>query len=101
MATVRLIVNFRVKPGREAELLEGQKAFKKVTARLGASLVVNRQVAGPDTGNIFVVVVFADWAAYAKTASDPELQGLLDALRNNRDPAYDGYTSALNEEVPL
>jgi len=90
-----------VKAGRYADFLEGQKAFKKVTARLGASLVVNRQVVGPESGNIVVVVVFPDWAAYAKTQSDPELVGLLDAMRNNRDPAFDGYTASLNEEVAL
>jgi antibiotic biosynthesis monooxygenase (ABM) superfamily enzyme len=101
VATVRLVINCRVKPGRYADFLEGQKAFKKVAARLGANLVVSRQVAGPESGNVVVVVVFEDWAAYAKTQSDPELQGLLDAMRNNRDPAFDGYTASLNEEVAL
>jgi hypothetical protein len=69
--------------------------------RLGASLVVNRQTVGPEVGNIFVVIVYADYAAYAKAVSDPEFSGLVDAVRNNPDPAFEGLTIALNEEVAI
>ena len=101
MQAIRLVANYRVKPGRYTDLFEGMKAFKKVAGRLGASLVVNRQVAGPETGSVFVVAQFENWAAYAKTASDPELQGLIDAMRNNRDSAYETVTVSLNEEVGI
>ncbi len=101
MATVRGVVNFRVKPGRYADLFEGIKAVKKIIVRLGATLVVNQQTVGPEAGNIVVVIVYADYAAYAKAASDPELSGLIDMMRNNPDPAWEGLTVALNEEVTL
>ena len=101
MATVRGVVNFRVKPGRYADLFEGIKTVKKNIQRLGANLVVNRQVIGPETGNVIVVVVYADYAAYAKAASDPELSGLIDTMRNNPNPAWDTITVSLNEEVAL
>ena len=96
MATVRVVVNFRVKPGRYADLFEG-----KNVQRLGATLVVNRQDFGPEAGNIIVVVAYADYAAFAKASSDPELSGLIDTMRNNSNPAWEGLTVALNEEVAL
>jgi uncharacterized protein (DUF1330 family) len=101
MATVRGVVNFRVKPGRYADLIEGIRAVKKIIERLGANMVVNRQAVGPETGNIIVVVVYESWAAYAKVTSDPELQGLIDTMRNNANPAWDALTVSLNEEVAL
>jgi hypothetical protein len=90
VATVRTVVNFRVEPSRYADLFEGVKAVKKIIQRLGATLVVNRQYTGPETGNII-----------AKAASDPELSGLIDTMRNNPNPAWEGLTVALNEEVAL
>jgi hypothetical protein len=101
MATIRGVVNFRVKPGRYSDLFEGIKAVKKVIERLGATLVVNRQTIGPEPGNIFVVIAYQDYAAYAKAASDPEGAALIDAMRNNPDPAWEELTITLNEEVTL
>ena len=42
MATVRVVVNFRVKPGKEPDLLEGLRAVKKHHDRLGAGMFVVR-----------------------------------------------------------
>jgi hypothetical protein len=101
MATVRGVVNFRVKPGRYADLYEGLKTVKKIVGRLGANLVVNRQTVGPEVGNIFAVIQYENWAAYAKAASDSELQGLIDQMRNNANPSWETLTVTLNEEVAL
>ena len=101
MATVRAVVNFRVKPGRYADLYEGLKAVKKIVGRLGANLVVNRQTVGPEVGNIIAVVQYENWAAYAKAASDSELQGLIETMRNNPNPAWEALTVGLVEEVAL
>jgi hypothetical protein len=101
MATVRQVVNFRVKPGRDADLLEAIRAVKKIIEPLGANVVVNRQVVGPEAGNIIAVVVYKDYAGYAKVASDPELSKLGDTMRNNSNLPWDAFTSALNEEVAL
>ncbi|MGO9266934.1 MAG: hypothetical protein ACLQBA_18980 [Candidatus Binataceae bacterium] len=101
MATVRGVVNFKVKPGRYADLFEGIKAVKKNIVRLGATLVVSRQAIGPEAGNILVVIVYQDYAAYAKAASDSELQGLIDQMRGNPNPAWEGLTVSLNEEVTI
>ncbi len=101
MATVRLVVNFRVKPGRYPDLLESIKAVKKAIGQLGGSLIVNRQIVGPETGNIFAVAVYEDWAAFAKSRTDPELTRAVDAIRTNRDPAFDAITVSLSEEVTI
>jgi hypothetical protein len=101
MATVRGVVNFRVKPGRYTELFNGVKAVKAVVEKLGAKMIVNRQQIGPEVGNIFVVVAYPDYATYAKVAADPEFAGLIDSMRNNRDPAWEGITVTLNEEVEI
>lgn len=101
MAAVRVVANFRVKPGRYADLFEGLKALKKAMERLGATVVVNRQVAGPETGHILVVTTYADYAAFAKSRTDSDLTGAVDAIRNNRDPAHDAITVSLNEEVAI
>jgi hypothetical protein len=101
MATVRGVVNFRVKPGRYAELFKGIKAVKTVIEKIGAKVIVNRQQVGPEVGNIFVVVAYSDYAEYAKVASHPELSALIDAMRNNPDPAWEGITVTLNEEVEI
>jgi hypothetical protein len=80
-------------------MLEAIRAFKKIIEPLGANLVVNRQVAGPEAGNIFAVAVYKDYAGYAKVASDPEVSKFLDTMRNNPNLPWDGFTVALNEEV--
>ncbi|HLW69939.1 MAG TPA: hypothetical protein VKS22_04895 [Candidatus Binataceae bacterium] len=101
MAAVRVVANFRVKPGRYADLFEGIKAVKKIAEGLGATGVVSRQTIGPETGNVFAVFVYKDHAAYAKVASDPAVTGLIDSMRNNPNPAWEGLTVSLNEEVAL
>ena len=101
MATVRAVVNFRVKPGREADLFEGLKMAKRVIERLGGSIVVNRQTVGPETGHIIAVGVYDSWAAYAKVAADPEWRGLIDTMRNSANPAWEEITTSLNEEIAL
>jgi hypothetical protein len=101
MATVRGVINFRVKPGRYADLFEGIRAVKKIIERLGATLVVSRQTVGPEAGHVIAVAVYENWAAYAKAASDPELQGLIETMRNNANPAWEALTAALLEEVAL
>src|SRR5229473_742597 len=101
MATVRGVVNFSVKPGRYVDLFEGLRAVKKIVGRLGANLIVNRQTVGPEVSNIIAVVQYENWDAYAKAAADSELQGLIETMRNNANPAWDALTVALVEEVAL
>ena len=101
MAAVRVVVNFHVKPGRYADLFEGLNAINKIVGRLGASMVVNRQAFGPEPGNTIAVVQYQDWAAFAKAASDPEFERLLDTMRNNANPAWEGIAVSLNEEIAL
>ena len=101
MATVRGVVNFRVKPGRYTDLFKGIKAVKTVIEKIGATVIVNRQITGPEMGNVFVVIAYPDYATYAQAASHPELTALIEELRNNRDPAWEGLSSTLNEEVEI
>jgi hypothetical protein len=101
MATVRLVVNFRVKPGRYADLFEGLRAVKKNVERLGSKFYVNRVAVGNDVGNLVAVGQHADFAAYAKAASDAELAKLIETMRNNPDPPWESVTTSLVEEVPL
>jgi hypothetical protein len=54
MAAVCVVVNFRVKPGKYAELFEGLKAIKKTIEGLGATVIVNRQAFGPEAGIVLV-----------------------------------------------
>jgi hypothetical protein len=42
MATVRVVVNFRLKPSKEAELLEGLRSVRQHHQRLGAGFIVVR-----------------------------------------------------------
>jgi hypothetical protein len=100
MATVRLVVNFRVKPGRYTDLLEGLKAVKKNLERLGSKFYVNRVAVGNDVGHLIAVGQHADFAAYAKAASDAELIKLVEAMRNNPNPPWESLTTSLVEEVP-
>jgi hypothetical protein len=101
MATVRLVVNFRVKPGRYADLLEGLKAVKKNLERLGSKFYVNRVAVGNDVGHLVAVGQHTDFAAYAKAASDAELNKLIDAMRGDPNPPWESLTTSLVEEVPL
>jgi hypothetical protein len=101
MATVRGVVNFRVKPGRYDDLFEGLRGVKKIVERLGSNLTVNRVAVGAEVGHVIAVVQYEDFAAYARAASDAELQRLIDGMRNNSNPAWESLTTTLVEEVPL
>jgi hypothetical protein len=101
MATVRGVVNFRVKPGRYADLFEALKAGKNLLERLGAHVVVNRVAVGVEVGNVVAVAQYADWAAYAKAVSDPEWQKFLEATENNPNPPWESLTTSIVEEVAL
>jgi hypothetical protein len=101
MAAVRIVVNFRVKPGKEADLLEGIRAVKKHLDRLGESLTVVRQVSGPEPGNIVAVGQCSGWDHFAKVQSDPELAKLLQDLRSDTSPAWEAMSVAVNEEIVL
>lgn len=101
MATVRGVVNFQVKPGRYGDLFEGLKAVKKIIERLGSTLTVNRVAVGAEATHIIAVIQYADFAAYAKAASDSELAKLIDSMRNNANPPWESLTTALVEEVAL
>ena len=101
MAAVHGVVTFRVKPGRYADLFGAIKVVKKMVERLGSSVIVSRQTIGPESGNVSVVFIYADYAAYAKAATDPELAGFLEAARNDSNPAYDQITVSLGEEVTI
>src|SRR6266436_9295607 len=98
MAAVTSVVNFRVKPGRYADLFEGIKPVKRSLERLGATILVNRQFVGPETGNVVAVARYPDWAAFAKAASDSELAGLIESMRNNPNPAWETIATAVYEE---
>jgi hypothetical protein len=101
VATVTGVVNFRVKPGRYTDLLDGIKTAQRIVERLGAMVAVRRQFVGAETGNIVVVAQYPDWATYAKAASDPELAGVIDSMRNNPNPAWESIATAIYEEVAL
>ena len=101
MATVRGVVNFNVKPGRYNDLYEGLKGVKKIVERLGSTFTVNRVVVGAEPTHVIAVVQYADYAAYAKAASDSELRGLIDSMRNNPNPPWESLTVMLVEELPL
>ena len=74
-------------------------ATKKSWLCCEANLTNNLHLLAPR--NIFVVIAYADYAAYAKATSHPELSALVDAARNNPDPAWEGITITLNEEVEI
>lgn len=101
MAAVRVVANYRVKPGRYNDLYEGLKEFKKITQRLGATQIVTRQAFGPETNHVFMVVQFTDHNAYAKAAMDSELQNTLQALRNTSDQPFEQVTVSFNEDVDI
>ena len=101
MATIRTVVNFRVKAGREANLLEAARAFKKHVERLGATFFVVRQVAGPESGNIVAVTQYSDWNHFAKASSDPEAAKFLEGIRRDTDLPWEGLAVSISEEVAL
>ena len=101
MATIRMVVNFRVKAGREAKLLEALRAAKKHNDRLGANFFVVRQVAGPEVDHIVAVIQYSDWNHYAKGASDPEVAQFLENVRRDTDPPWESLTVLISEEVAL
>jgi len=101
MAAIRVGVNFRVKPGRYADLLETGRPFKKVIERCGGEYLVGRVTTGADNGHLIVVHTYPSWTAYDKAISDPEMQRLLQAVYNDANPAFESYTATIIEEVPL
>jgi hypothetical protein len=96
-----MVVNFRVKAGREAKLLEALRAAKKHNDRLGANFFVVRQVAGPEVDHIVAVIQYSDWNHYAKGASDPEVAQFLENVRRDTDPPWESLTVSISEEVAL
>jgi hypothetical protein len=101
MAAVRVVVNFRVKPGKEADLLEGLRAVKKHLDRLGANFRVVRQVFGPEVRNIVAVGECSGWDHFAKVQSDLEFAQFGQAMRKETNPPWDAITASVNEEVVL
>lgn len=101
MAAVRVVVNMRVKPGKEAELFEALRGVKKHLERLGATFLVVRQAFGPEAGNIVAVSQHSGWDAFARVQSDPEFAQLLQGVRSNTNPPWDAFTAAVSEEVAL
>jgi len=95
------VVNFHVRPGRYAELFEGLKTVKKIVERAGGTFNVNRQILGPQTGDVVAVSQYADWAAFVKVRSDPDFTKFLETLRNNPNPPMDVVASAVYEEIVL
>ena len=102
MAAVRVVVNYKVKPGREKDLFEGLRTVKGIVTKLGATAVtVSRQNFGAEAGNIFMVAQLPDWATFAKVSSDQEFQHLLEQLRSNPNPPIESAIVSLNEEVSI
>lgn len=101
MASIRVVLNFRVKAGKEADLLEAGKTAKKHFDRLGVPIILSRQVAGPETGNIFAVHQYSDWNHFAKAQSDSELAHFVELLRRDTNPPWESFTVSINEEVTL
>ena len=101
MATIRMVVNFKVKAGREGNLLEALRAAKKHNDRLGANFFVVRQVAGPEVDHIAAVIQYSDWNHFAKGSSDPEIAQFLENVRRDTNPPWESLTVSINEEVAL
>jgi len=101
MAAIRLVVNFRVKPGRYNDLFEATRPFKKMVERFGGNFVVGRVTTGTETGNIVAVHAYPSWSAFDKANSDPETQKLLATTYNNPNPPYESFTVNVVEEVAL
>ena len=101
MATVRGVVNFRVKPGRYADLFAALKAGKSLLERLGEQVVYYRVAVGGEVGDVVAVGQYADWAAHAKAVSDPEWQKFVEATQNNPNPPWESLRTSIVEEVTL
>jgi hypothetical protein len=101
MATIRTVVNFRVKAGNEAKLLEALRAAKKLFDRLGTTFFVVRQVYGPESGNIAAVTQYSDWNHFARAQSDLEVAQFLETVRKDTNPPWDSLAVSVNEEVAL
>jgi hypothetical protein len=101
MAAVRSVVNFHVRPGKYSQLFEVLKTIKKIVERAGGTLIVNREVFGPQPGNVVAVGQYPDWGTFAKFRSDAELEQFLERMRSNTDPPADVVASAVFEEVAL
>ena len=83
MATIRAVLNFRVKAGKESDLLEAAKTVKKLVDRLGVTFFVVRQVVGPESGNIIAVHQYSDWNHFAKVQSDREIAQFVEGVRRD------------------
>jgi hypothetical protein len=101
MAAVRVVVNFRLKPGKEADLLQAAGAVKKHVERLGGTLLVVRQVAGPESENIVAIHQYSGWDHFAKAASDREFAQLFEGIRRDTNPPWESLTVSMSEEVAL
>jgi hypothetical protein len=101
MATIRVVANFRVKAGREANLLEAARAFKKHVERLGGTFFVVRQVFGPEPDHIVGVSQYSDWNQFAKSSSDREISQFLENTRRDTNPPWESLTVSISEEVAL
>ena len=99
--TVRSVVVFHPRPGKDGQLLEAIKTVKKIIERNGGTLMVTRQVIGPQPGDVVAVAQYDDWNGFGKVRSDSELQQLLERMRNNPDPPADVVASAAYEEIEL
>jgi hypothetical protein len=100
MATARIVMDLKVKPGRQNELLEGLKGLKKVAERLGGQLRANRVRFG-DPVHLFAVAEWPDIPAWTKAQTDAELVALADAMRNNPNPPWESLSLMLLEDIPL
>ena len=92
---------FKVRPGKEKQLLELLKTAKKIVERAGGTYTVSREVVGQQPNSILVVGQYPDWGHLGKARSDPEFQKLLDAARSNSDPAAELVTAAIFEDVAI
>jgi hypothetical protein len=95
------VAGFHVRPGKYAELFDGLKSLKELAERKGATVRVLRQIAGPQLGDVALVLEHADWGEWAKGRSDPEVQQALERRRSDPNPPADLTAAAMWEEVLL
>ena len=98
---VTLATNLKVHPGKQNELFESLRTIKKAVERAGGTYAVRRQVAGPQPNNIVAVAQYPDWGSLGKVRSDPEVQKLMDRIRNSTDPAAEPVTTMIFEDVAI
>ena len=98
---VILVATFHVRPGRHGELFEALKIPKRIVERAGSTFNVRRQAFGAQPNDVVAVAQHADWAAFAKVRSDPELVQFLERQRGNNNPAADLVATAVYEDVAL